>query len=605
MNWKNFSITRGHARWTLALTKRVSTMVLVGATFVALIGSLACAPSSSSSSSTGESGSKAPPKNSRTGKTAQIELRFVYGSEKKHWLQAAIDAFHRDPASTIDGVPIRVQGQAMGSGSSLTDIVSGAIQPHLWSPASEVYVSLLNRAWSDQQGTLGDAVAIADDARPLVLSPVVIAMWRPMAEALGWPTTSIGWADILSLSTNPQGWASRGRPEWGLFKLGHTHPEFSNSGLLSVLAEIYAATGKTKDLSRADLAQGKVTKFLEDIESSIVHYGKSTGFFADKMLLRGPGYLSAAVVYENLVIDSYRRPEYSDRVMDMVAIYPKEGTFWIDNPLVILQAPWVSDAHKQAGAAFRDFLLSKEMQSRAMSEFGFRPSDPSVAIGAPIDMAHGVDAKQPQTLLSLPTSDLPDLIDAALAAWRKAKKTVDIVFVFDRSGSMTGQPLKEAKQGASDFLSMLDERDRVSILPFNHHVPTPVAEPVAAGAHRDALRASIRNTFADGGTALYDAVALAHAAVKSAAEVNPKRNFAVVVLTDGMDEHSERTYEQLLVQIAPPAERRLAVKLFAIAYGAKADKKILNAIAESGGGALFSGDPDSIRQVYRDLAAFF
>lgn len=550
-------------------------------------------------------GTRAPAAASRTAAAPQgrvIALRFAYGSEKKAWLQDAIATFNREQQAAGGALVIQVEGSPVGSGVAVTEIVEGHIQPHIWSPASDIYRPILQAAWTAKQSAVGGATNIVDDSKPLVLSPVVIAMWKPMAEALGWPDKPIGWSDILALSTHPKGWASMGHPEWGLFKLGHTHPEFSNSGLLSVLAEAYAATGETKGLAAAQLDAPATMDFLRQIESSIVHYGKSTGFFADKMLTRGPGYLSAAVLYENLVIDSYKRPEYQSRTFDLVAIYPKEGTFWIDNPLVILDAPWVSDDHEQAAAIFRDYLLSKPVQTRAMTEFGFRPTDPAIAITDPIGPAFGVDPKQPKTLLDTPA---PQVIDHALAVWKQTKKTVDIVFVFDRSGSMKGEALKQAKQGARDFLEMLDERDRVSLVMFNHEVPTSIADPAALGAHRHALTSQIANTFADGGTALYDAVASAHAKLRAKAMADPKRIFALVVLTDGVDESSRIALADLQQRVTPSRDQASAVRLFTIAYGQGADRNILAAIAEAAGGASFSGDPATIRQVYRDLAAFF
>src|SRR4029450_6272409 len=82
----------------------------------------------------------------------------------------------------------------------------------------------------------------------LVLSPVVIAMWKPMAEAIGWGSKPGGGADVLHLATNKEGGAAHGHPEWGAFKFGHTHPDYSNSGLISVLAEVYAGADKTAGL---------------------------------------------------------------------------------------------------------------------------------------------------------------------------------------------------------------------------------------------------------------------------------------------------------------------------------------------------------------------
>src|SRR5262249_26331326 len=155
------------------------------------------------------------------------------------------------------------------------------IKPHVFSPASGAYVTLMNRAWLSQAGHTS---ALCPPGEPVVLSPLVIAMWRPMAEALGWPKKALGWKDLLSVNANPKGWGAQGHPEWGPFKLGHTHPEFSNSGLLSILAEAYAGAKKTRGLTAADV-QAKATKDLvAGVEKTIVHYGKSTGFFADKML---------------------------------------------------------------------------------------------------------------------------------------------------------------------------------------------------------------------------------------------------------------------------------------------------------------------------------
>lgn len=90
------------------------------------------------------------------------------------------------------------------------------------------------------------------------------------------------------------------------------------------------------------------------------------------------------------------------------------------------------------------------------------------------------------------------------------------------------------------------------------------------------------------------------------AKKNPKRIFAIVVLTDGKDESSQLTIDELKRNIVEPAESSGAtVRLFTIAYGGGADTRLLAELAEAGGGAALKGDTASIRQVYRDLAAFF
>ena len=81
-----------------------------------------------------------------------------------------------------------------------------------------------------------------------------IAMPKPMAEALGYP------GKPHRLGRHPrawpptqQGWAAFGHPEWGPFRLGKTNPNFSTSGLSALIAQDYAATGKTADLTAEDL----------------------------------------------------------------------------------------------------------------------------------------------------------------------------------------------------------------------------------------------------------------------------------------------------------------------------------------------------------------
>ncbi len=271
---------------------------------------------------------------------------------------------------------------------------------------------------------------LVDETRNLVLSPVVIAMWKPMAEALGWGPKSVGWAEILRLAQDPKGWESLGHPEWGQFKFGHTHPEFSNSGLISLLAETYAAAGKVRGLSLEDVAKPETGNYLESIERSVVHYGSSTGFFGKTLFANGPQYHSAAVLYENMVTESYDQ-KYQLQ-FPIVAIYPREGTFWSDHPVGIVDKPWVSDEHKEAAGNYINWLLEGPQQERGL-KFGFRPADVKIPLTAPLDLAHGVDPKEPRTILELPPTNV---MDAVIKLWRQRKKHSDVLIVMDQSGSM-------------------------------------------------------------------------------------------------------------------------------------------------------------------------
>ena len=247
-----------------------------------------------------------------------------------------------------------------------------------------------------------------------MLTPLVLGMPRPMAEAMGWPEADIGWSDILALASDPEGWGSLGHPEWGDFRLGKTNPNFSTSGLSATAAIYYAATGKTSGLTEADLTDPEVVEFVRGVEAATVHYGDTTLTFLDNMYRadqagRGLTYVSAVAVEEVSII-AYNRGDPADTGtpgptprVPLVAVYPSEGTLYSDNPAFILDGDWVTDVARQAATAFRSFVIDDPDNQRAVLEFGFRPGNPAVAIGDPINTANGLNPGKPDTEFATPT----------------------------------------------------------------------------------------------------------------------------------------------------------------------------------------------------------
>ena len=146
----------------------------------------------------------------------KVTVSIVYGSEKKDWLDPLVAQYNSEKHKTSDGQLIVVEATAMGSIESVNAILDGQIKPTVWSPASSVYIPVANAEWHKQNAS----DLVTGTPSDLVLSPVVIAMWKPMAEALGWPNTPIGWADIAGLATSTDGWSAYGYPEWGAFGPG-------------------------------------------------------------------------------------------------------------------------------------------------------------------------------------------------------------------------------------------------------------------------------------------------------------------------------------------------------------------------------------------------
>jgi Ca-activated chloride channel family protein len=517
-------------------------------------------------------------------------LTFVYGSEKEEWLKDVTADFNSRKIKSASGKTIAIHAIPLGSGETIEGALSGNIKADLLSPASGAFVEVGNL--KSRGATGSDLIGRTE---PLVLSPVVIAMWQPMAEALGWPDKPIGWGEIIEFSKNPQGWASKGHPEWGAFKLGHTHPSFSNSGLITMLAACYAAAGKQAGLTIDDLSQEKVRDYLRDIEQAVVHYGSSTGFFAKKMFNNGPSYLSAAVLYESSVIES-KDPKYR-LPFPVVAIYPKEGTFWSDHPVGVVNRDWVTPERKEAAEAYVKFLLEPGQQAKAL-KYGFRPASTEVPLGPPIAKDFGVDPSEPKNTLQLPSAEV---IEKVLAVFREVKKGADVALVIDTSGSMAqDNRMAGAKEGALKLVEALDDRDLFSLLLFSN-----VLQPITANAHLEKSRQqvvqAINNSYPDGGTALYDATL---AAYRAQSGKQGKSIRAVVVLTDGEDRDSSVSLDQLLAEIEFDPEKK-PVRIFTIGYGGSANAKILKSIADATQAKYYEGNPKNITEVFRDIATFF
>ena len=518
-----------------------------------------------------------------------VRVPFAYSPEKEKLLLPLIEEFNAR-SEQVGGNPVFVEGQNISSGEAESKIAGGELQPVAWSPASSLWGRLLNFD--------ADRPLAPRESPSIVRTPLVIAMWEPMARALGYPRKRIGFSDILDLARSEEGWAKFGHPEFGAFKLVHTNPDFSTSGLSAVVAEYYAATGKREGLTEEDVARGSpARRTVAGIERSIVHYGDTTLFIAEQLKKEGPGYASAVAMEEVTLLDFNRTRGSLPR---LVAIYPREGTFFSDNPFIVLDAPWVSRAQREGARRFQRFLAERIDAERAAS-VGFRPADLDVDPVAPITEANGVDPAQPERVLGLPE---PRVLDRLRQAWREDRKPANIMLVLDTSGSMNDENrLERAKQGLEAFFRELSPRDRVGLIAFSDQIK-PLVPISPFRTSRERLRSTVSGLFADGGTAVWDATAEGLEAVRRLRD--RERINAVVVLTDGEDTDSSLGTDEIVEQVRQ-GDSPDRVRIFTIAYSASAAgaAETLERISEAAGAVPYSGDTDDIETVYRSISSFF
>jgi len=329
---------------------------------------------------------------------APVELPFEYSTEKKDWLEAALADFERaNPA-------IKVKLVGKGSLDSVNDILDGKSQPVLWSPADSSMTNLLGSDWQTKNGkplfpATGDAAP-----QPLLLTPVVFAVWEDRAKVLRDAAGGqLSWKAIHKAVTAKSGWpAVGGKPAWGFVKLGHTDPTRSNSGLQALVLMALEHFG-TQAVTVEHVLDPKFQEFVKEIEGGVTKLEPSTGTFMTDMLRFGPSKYDIALVYESLAISQL---ENAQKRWDNLHIYYPSLTIWSDHPVAILDAPWVTPAQRAAAEKVVAYLRSKPVQATAV-RFGFRPADPSV----PIKTADGANPFTKMAQYGL-TSELPPAVQA-------------------------------------------------------------------------------------------------------------------------------------------------------------------------------------------------
>ena len=545
--------------------------------------------------------------------TASVEKADLMGEVAKRY-----NASDRHVNGSCYGITV----SAMASGLAESRLAESSWDPawgpapDAWSPAASTWLQLLrqDRSSHDRPDIL------PAQAESVVATPIVLAMPEPMAKALGWPDAAIGWSDLLNLAKDPGGWASKGHPEWGRFKLGKTNPNVSTSGLSATVGMFVAATGTSSDLTLDTMKDPHVREFVTGVEQSVAHYGDTALTFLTNLQRADDagaalGYVGAVAVEEKSVVDYNEgnptgdletKGRHGEPKVPLVAVYPKEGTLNSDNPFAVLHAPW-SDAAKQAGA--KDYLafLREPAQQEMFTDAGFRSYDgrpgKAVSAGEYLREDIGVPTLAPPS---------PPVLSSVRDAWGELRKKARILLVLDVSGSM-GQSagagktrLELAQAAAVKSLAQLSDADEVGlwVFPDQQQVYWQYLPVKPLGQQREELSNRIQQLIPSGGTPLYAVTRKASEALRKSASAETIS--AIVVMTDGRNEYPDDTDLDGLVRQLGGLAAEGGVRIFTIAYGADADLASLERISEASRAAAYDAtDPLTIDSVFTNVLSNF
>ncbi len=303
-----------------------------------------------------------------------IILSMVYSSEKATWIAETATLFEeyweerRSQDSSLK--KISLDFQPYGTGNSLLALLNGETKPVIWSPASNIWVPLLNTKWS--QYTHSEEL-IAPNFTRLIYSPVVIATWENFYAEHQFK----GFNDLHDLIVeNPS-----------MVKMAHTDPRSSNSGFMATTMLVSSKLNMDPALMKIEnLTQSDLQTWMREFESSAVKYGSSTGFLAKTMIKDGPDSLQIAILYENLVQDYCQAAEetYGQK---MVAVYPEEGALFSDHPFCILNADWISEEQRMVAEEYLKFIGQKDIIIKAIAT-GFRPINTELLNDATVQVVY-------------------------------------------------------------------------------------------------------------------------------------------------------------------------------------------------------------------------
>jgi len=153
-------------------------------------------------------------------------------------------------------------------------------------------------------------------------------------------------------------------------------------------------------------------------------------------------------------------------------------------------------------------------------------------------------------------------------------RTVALVIVFDRSGSMAGSKLSLAREGAKAALSRLRENDLFGVLTFDYAFQWAV--PIAEARNKETMQAAIDSILATGNTNIYPALREAYQRLQ-ATTADSKH---IILLSDG-----QTPAENFQVLVSEMLGNSITISTVSLTPAS--DQKLLSDIAMWGQGRAY------------------
>ncbi len=167
---------------------------------------------------------------------------------------------------------------------------------------------------------------------------------------------------------------------------------------------------------------------------------------------------------------------------------------------------------------------------------------------------------------------------------KQARPKVDLAVVLDRSGSMEGEKLSQAKLAARQLISNLAEQDRFSITVYGTDVEVVFPSSVATEASKRAALMTISEIYTDGGTNLSGGLLAGKSQLLGLSE-STGRVQRIVLISDG--QANEGIVDRSELSELANQTAMAGVSITTVGVGLDFDEQTMTRIAVSGRGNYY------------------
>ena len=176
---------------------------------------------------------------------------------------------------------------------------------------------------------------------------------------------------------------------------------------------------------------------------------------------------------------------------------------------------------------------------------------------------------------------------------QKERTPVNVAIVLDKSGSMNGEKMEQAKSAALQALSLLGDEDILTVVTYDN--AANIIIPATVISDRDQIRRKIQSIQAGGGTALYSGVV--EGANQLREYLHNNRVNRIILLSDGQANEGPSTPHELGELGAALIKDNISVTTIGLGLGYNEDLMVQLAL-RSDGNHDFVEDPSMLAGVF-------